>query len=445
MSFGWSVFEILINLYQAGLFVYFLKRCVPIAKNSKWADVLCVLCCAGFYTLYLYFEIPVTDSVHAVILLVYLWAVSNERWYVLAFWVAVKEAVFLATVGLGLQICQALTNAPYQLLMEPGMPRAVFVLSTNFALFLVFFAATRRIRNHASPLALPALLYFLGTNIAILFAIEMLFSLQISSAQGTDWHIFAAYGALFLCSVFSVFLYHLMTSAVQKENQTQMALNHARLNRQHQQMLTAMYQENIARQHDFKHQLQTIEQLVAQGHSETARAYLAEYEAKVSRSEAFLTGSIAVDALLTAKRSVCQKDHIDFQVTTCPLSQLPISEVNFCSVVGNLLDNAIEGVNRITDAGRKRQIRLSFHRVWNTFTIRCENTLEESSLRPCHGGFLTSKNAEAVPHGLGIRSIEMVAQEAEGFASFEAKDHVFAAVVTIPYPLEKEAQHAAHC
>ena len=96
-----------------------------------------------------------------------------------------------------------------------------------------------------SPVEVSALLLFLATNLSVLFAIEMLFSLQVQASNHKDWHIFAAYGALFLCSIFSVWLYHFMTQTVQKENAAQIALKQAQLTKEHQQALQDMYSDML--------------------------------------------------------------------------------------------------------------------------------------------------------------------------------------------------------
>ncbi|MEF9879614.1 MAG: GHKL domain-containing protein [Clostridia bacterium] len=442
MTVGWMIFEVAINLFQSILYLFFLKSCVPLAKKSWLADCFCVTACAVFYSLYLFWNIPVTDSLNVLIFFVYLCFVSKERWYVLALWVIIKEVIVVTTVGIMLAICQALTSASREMLMEPGMPRIIFVLSTNFVLFLVFFIFSRSIRKTDSPLAVPALLYFLVTNIAVFFAIEMLFSVQVSHINDLDWHIFAAYGAMFVCSVLSVFLYHTMTAVVQKENQSQIALNHAQMTKQHQQMLKDIYQDTIARQHDLKNQLQTIEQLVAQGNSKTAKEYLAEYEKAINRSEPFMTGSIAVDALLTAKLLTCKQNHVEFLFTQYPLSHLPISEVDFCAIVGNLLDNAIEGVNRISNATSPREIHLSFNRIWDTFIIRCENNMASETIKHDGKKFITSKQTDRAIHGFGIRNIEAIAKKADGFCDFETQKSLFIASVTMPYPLREADEDA---
>lgn len=438
MTIGWMIFEIAVNLFQSIIYLLFLKRCIPAAKESKIADFLCVTACAGFFTLYLFFDISVTDSVNVIIYFIYLRYISNERWYVLALWVMVKEVVVVTIVGLMLATCQALTSATHAMLMEPGELRVIFVISTNLVLFLAFFVFSRIIRKRDFPLAVPALLYFLGTNIAVFFAIEMLFSIQVAHLGNSDWHVVAAYSAMIICSILSVLLYHTMTDVVQRDNQSQIALNHAQMTRQHQQVLTDIYQETIARQHDFKQQLQTIEHLVAQGNSETAKAYLAKYEKSVGGSERYITGSIAVDALLAAKLLACKQNHIEFYLEQYPLSDLPINEVDFCTIVGNLLDNAIEGISRISSVTCQRQIHLRFMRMWDTFMIRCENSMAHETIRRYSTKFLSSKQADAALHGFGIRNIEMIAQNADGFCTFETPGNTFIATITLPYPLREE-------
>ncbi len=438
MTVGWTIFEIAVNFYQSVLCLFFLKSCVPIQRPSRIGDALCVAACTAFYTLYLFFDISITDSLSVLLFFIYLRFVSDERWYVIAFWVIVEDAISISIVGFMEQLCLALTAITHTVLQEPGPSRVVFVISTNLVLFLVFFIFTRRMRNSHSPLAGQALSYFVGTNIAVLFAIEMLFSVQVTQHGNADWHIFAVYGALLVCSLLSVFLYHLMTDTVRKENQAQLALNHAQLTKEYQKALKDMYTDMIARQHDFKHQLQTLEQLVQQGDSAEAKAFLSEYEKHLADSNTFTTGSIAVDALLTAKVLACKQNNIEFQLLDYPLGNLPISEVDFCAVVGNLLDNAIEGACRIADTHSQRWIHLGFFRIWDTFTIRCENSMAPKTVKRHKEGFFTAKESETGCHGFGIRNIELIAKAADGFCSFETVENTFIANITLPYPIREE-------
>ena len=164
---------------------------------------------------------------------------------------------------------------------------------------------------------------------------------------------------------------------------------------------------------------------------------MAEYEKEISEDKMIITGSIAVDALLTAKLLACKQNDIEFRFVQCPLGNLPISEIDFCAIVGNLLDNAIEGVCRIADMQNQKWICLSFNRVWDTFSIHCENNMAIQTVKRHSGGFLTAKESDKVNHGFGIRNIELIVETANGFCTFEAADNVFTANVTLPYPIQE--------
>lgn len=64
----WILFEIGINIYQGWLYCFFLHRRLNqkpelSAKKAASIDALMIICVACFYSLYIWFDIPVTDSV----------------------------------------------------------------------------------------------------------------------------------------------------------------------------------------------------------------------------------------------------------------------------------------------------------------------------------------------------------------------------------------------
>lgn len=50
----WNLFEISINAYESFLMIYFLKSRLHIKEDSHLADILCLLSCTVFYSLYLF-------------------------------------------------------------------------------------------------------------------------------------------------------------------------------------------------------------------------------------------------------------------------------------------------------------------------------------------------------------------------------------------------------
>lgn len=428
---AWTIFEIGVNLYQSLLCYYFLKHCVNISRPSIWKDCLVVLSLAGFLTLYLFFDVPFSDVWGALFHFVWLMSVSDDPWYIKAFWITVKEIIIVFIAGIMTHLFMLITP-DHDLLLMPGSIRLFFVLTANLAFTIVFFTlAQLKSRKHIQSFSVLAIFFFL--NLCILVALEILFSLQVQNAFASSFPFFAAYLALIACSILSVVMFYLMSHTAQKQRETELTLSHARLTRQHQQALTNMYTDFIARQHDFKHQLQTLEQLVEDGNAQAAQKHLQAYQQNLPQHQTPITGSLAVDALLNAKQLECERQHIKLQFTYDPLSTLPMDEVAFCSVIGNLLDNAMEGTLHLSADQHKRWIRLSLKRIQDTLFIRCTNSILPSTVRKKEGHFLSSKQADGMRHGYGIRNIQTIVQQYDGFCSFETENECFVAALTVPY------------
>lgn len=148
-----------------------------------------------------------------------------------------------------------------------------------------------------------------------------------------------------------------------------------------------------------------------------------------------MTGSTAVDALLMAKSLTMKRNQLLFLYTPYPLNELPVREPDFCTIVGNLLDNAIEGCLRIPEPDGPLTIHLTFSRSWDMFYIYCTNPCNTATIQMKSGRWISSKEREgqAGIHAIGIRSIEHIVKAAEGRCAFTIKDDIFSAKVVIPY------------
>ena len=159
-------------------------------------------------------------------------------------------------------------------------------------MFFVMFVFSKMKRTY-SPVEVSALLLFLATNLSVLFAIEMLFSLQVRHQIIKIGIFLHAYGALFLCSIFSVWLYHFMTQTVQKGSacancsQAGTANQRTPARRCRICIQICLPVSMISRAYN----LQAIEQLVQQQPPQAAE-YLAKYKERISERNTFVAGSI---------------------------------------------------------------------------------------------------------------------------------------------------------
>ena len=256
-----------------------------------------------------------------------------------------------------------------------------------------------------------------------------------------DYFIFSflkIYLGLLACIIFLIFLFYAISNDSERENRYQAEISLLTLSKQHQRELSQMYEDLTERQHDYKQHLQTLRELVSNDKDSTAEKYLNSVISDNLSDEMIVTGSLEIDALLTAKRRIMRERGIEFIYVPYPLASLPIHVSDFCSIVGNLLDNAIEGVDRIKPTPTSPSIRLAFSRSWDMFYIYCENPCDTSTIIKEKDHFVSSKQkTEPGMHGIGMHSINAIADRDEGRVEFYIESNTFYAKVVLPYLNER--------
>lgn len=438
----WTAFEIAVNFFQAVLMLVFMKSRLHISKPHRTEDALCVMAIAVFFSLYLFIELPISDTLVFVFPFVYAIIVADDKWYVSAFWVLILAVLFLSAISLSLHVFMTIPTLSYDSLMADTSGRILFIVCTNLLLLLIVYAATKLKKEYSTP-AWPVLLLFLLTNLSLFIVEESLFALQL--ALENAYHaieklpFFLAYIFLCICTVLLIFLFHITSQNAARENRYQTEANAMALSKQYQQELERIYCDLCAQKHDFQQHFQTLKEMVRQGTNHESKAYLASYEKALSVQELFLTGSMAADALLTTKYLTMKTHGIAFRYDSYPLDHLPIIETDFCAIVGNILDNAIEGTLRVTDAQIPKEIRLTFSRSWGMFYIFCSNPCNIQTIRRGRDEWLSSKEREGIPglHAVGIRNIERIVNLAEGHSTFEIENDMFKVKIVLPYPFSE--------
>lgn len=107
-----------------------------------------------------------------------------------------------------------------------------------------------------------------------------------------------------------------------------------------------------------------------------------------------------------------------------------IQSNDLCTILSNLLDNAIEAANRPELTG-ERFIFLTIRRLRNILVIKLEN----SSIPPVYspdGSLQTAKENHSL-HGWGMRNIESAVDKYDGIVQTSYRDHIFRTTVTLSF------------
>ena len=190
--------------------------------------------------------------------------------------------------------------------------------------------------------------------------------------------------------------------------------------------LEQSYRAQRSATHEYRHQLQTIADLLAGGQSAEAERYISELQQKQS-SRIFAVNSHhpVVDVILNEKYRAAKENSIDIRIQVNDLSDLKLPTDKLVVLLTNVLDNAIEACKRLPD---HREIDCSVL-LDESLYISVRNTSPQVSIQD--GKIKTSKQP-AAEHGFGLPAIRYVMDELHGEYAIEYKDGFFQFAAEIP-------------
>lgn len=182
--------------------------------------------------------------------------------------------------------------------------------------------------------------------------------------------------------------------------------------------------------HDLRQHLRVIHTLLDQGDATAMADYLEQY---IEGVQPLLTKPIVffqipiTDALIAHYWSIAQERGADFSVKG-HLDGLPQSVyVDFCSVMGNLLENALEALDR-QEEEQDKWIRVRCEIMQKKLMLEVVNS-NSAPVQQEEGFFRSAKRDEL---GMGTLSISIIARQYGGFASFSQQEDHFIAQVLLP-------------
>ena len=230
---------------------------------------------------------------------------------------------------------------------------------------------------------------------------------------------------LFMVNIVAIFLYYFI---LYKNYQLQiLQIDHIQSN--FYEDFLKQERELSALKHDLKNIISSIGYYLAEKEYDQAGKLISELSSYQSLNTKY-TGLLAVDAILNNKLKVmCEcglEYHLDCQIP----KDLDISmfEIELCSILGNLLDNAIESVKRLNDKKLSINILMRYHR--DKLIIKVVN--------PCSINANSNFNCDKVSsskgkrYGIGLRSIKDKVLLYKGYYNFEIRDSNFHAVIVLP-------------
>lgn len=180
--------------------------------------------------------------------------------------------------------------------------------------------------------------------------------------------------------------------------------------------------------HDMKKHLESLKLFADE---EERQAYYDKVSRTIESYDAqFETGNRVLDILLAQKKLLCMKNKIELTCVANGKKLDFIHVVDLYTIMGNILDNAIESALLVLDED-KRFISVSIWSKGHLLLMQIENYYENPNLEFAKGLPVTMKK-EGEGHGYGLKSVKKTVEKYNGVMNVSVNDHLFKVTMIIP-------------
>lgn len=197
--------------------------------------------------------------------------------------------------------------------------------------------------------------------------------------------------------------------------------------KQRNEMLLSHEREVRRLRHDLRHHYVYLSTLVQEGRYDELEDYvngLGDSAAALEQAPRTYCENLLANALVSHYADLAyQRGYAFNALLDIPADMPHLSDADLCVVLGNLLENALEACARIPqDSPTKPVIDFKARTQGALLFITLDNSLGAAPKRS-ERGFETSKSSGS--HGIGLQSIQAIAQKYDGEATFSAEDNMF--------------------
>jgi len=207
-----------------------------------------------------------------------------------------------------------------------------------------------------------------------------------------------------------------------------MAVFQADLIDKHYAEVENMYRQVRGWRHDYKNHIQTLKAYMSVNEYDKVNIYLDRLDEDLTSVDTIMkTGSIIIDAILNSKISLANSKKINVNAKAFVPDNLNISEIDLCVIIGNLLDNAVEACEKITD--NEKFIRIFIGMKNTQLYIYIANTAPGGKQKKVNGLFVTRKSGY---HGYGLVRIDKTVEKYKGYVKRSSEDGAFTTEILLP-------------
>lgn len=265
--------------------------------------------------------------------------------------------------------------------------------------------------------------------LVLYFPLSILFCTMLTANNTSLWLKFAPILAAIIMTNLPIIYYFFTTiiDSYEKQRDLNNALQQTKAQLSHYRYAILLQDEIRKERHELRNNYFYIQTLLSEKKYDALDAYMQNViGSKLSSIGQVQTGNTLMDYILNEKIREAQKKKIKLCTEILIPANLRLSEDSLCTILLNLLDNAIEA--SLDEANPDIRVMIRCNQGYLTVQIKNKISFDVLAKNPK----LISTKENKTQHGFGIQIIQNTVREQNGILNLASDDGYFSATVMLP-------------
>ncbi len=228
--------------------------------------------------------------------------------------------------------------------------------------------------------------------------------------------------SLCIIQILVVYMLNIFSKEMEEKFILRMDLNR----KMHDEEIMDMYTEMSGWKHDFRNHISMISGLLQVSSKEDVISYINEIDTSIGKLDKNIyTDNVAINSILVSKMRAAKEKSINVSLDLKIDSDIMISNIDICIILGNLLDNSIEACSIIQGY---KFIDLKIISKDNKLVIKIINNTN-GYVNEVDGKFFTTKNN--VMSGIGLTQVDKIIKKYNGYINRKHERNIFTTYMMI--------------
>ena len=288
------------------------------------------------------------------------------------------------------------------------------ILAFSEALLLHNYKATREKQNVDWSLWLSSILIPIST-----LAYEIMF---VSSNSLSQYKVITSVIILFVINILAFYLYDSLSKSYVRQSKLSILETENTLYSKQCEIMQSSTEELQEFRHDMNNQFIALSQLIKSEQYGEAEKQLSRLTSLTKSKIIYSTsGNVIIDGLINYKLQNALNDRIKVKTEIAVPKQIGIETTDLVTILGNLIDNALNALSDVTKDKRSLTIKVVFSQ--ERLIIRTLNPFTGDVL--CKDGKIVSAKQSSKHHGYGLNNIAKAVNKYKGYMNIDYTGNIF--------------------